>query len=80
MAENFVGKMDSLFHPFCSEKCPCLNVCHEKQTFNVDNIELEVESFLTCEHYEVCAKLVPAIRDGRVNINAMDVSNVDTGE
>lgn len=80
MAKNFVGEMDGMFHPFCSKECPCLDVYNERQTYSADNVEIEVGSYVTCDHYEFCAKFVPAIRDGRVNINAMDVSNVDTGE
>lgn len=78
MDKNFVGEMDSLFHPFCSKECPCLAVYNQKESYNADNVEIEVGNYVTCDHYEFCAKFVPAIRDGRVNINADSVSNADT--
>lgn len=78
MANNFTGKLEGKFHPFCSENCPCLKVYGEKETFWAGSEEVVASNYVTCENYSFCKEFVPAIRDGRVDINAGSVSNVDT--
>ena len=80
MENNFTGKLESRFHPFCSESCPCLKVYSDKETFWAGSEEVVASNYVTCENYSFCQDFVQAIRDGRVNINATGVSNVDTGE
>ena len=80
MEKNFTGKLEGRFHPFCSENCPCLKVYGDKVTFWAGSEEVVANNFVTCENYSFCQDFVKAIRDGRVNINADSVYNVDTGE
>ena len=78
MGNNFTGKLECRFHPFCSENCPCLKVYCDEVTFWAGSEEVVASNYVTCENYSFCKDFVPAIRDGRVNINAAGVSNVDT--
>lgn len=77
MAENFVGKMDSQFHSFCSESCPCLELEHKKKVY-AGGTALTVWSYVTCQHYNFCKKLVPAIRNACNYTKPDNVSKVDT--
>lgn len=78
MANNFTGKLEGRFHPFCNENCPCLKVYSDKESFWADSEEIVASNYVTCENYSFCKDFVPAICDGRVDINAVSVSNVDT--
>ena len=75
-----MAKWTACFTRFAVKSALVLLCITKKKSYNADNVEIEVENYVTCDHYEFCAKFVPAIRDGRVNINADSVSNVDTGE
>lgn len=78
MANNFTGKLEGRFHPFCNENCPCLKVYGDKESFWAGSEEIVASNYVTCENYSFCKDFVPAIRDDRVDINAVSVSNVDT--
>lgn len=78
MAKNFVGEMDSMFHPFCSKDCPCMELEHKRETMYAYDEEILVSSYVTCQHYDFCKKLIPAIRDGRVYVKPFNVSKMDT--
>lgn len=76
MEGNFTGKLEGRFHSFCSEKCPCLKVYGDKETFWAGSEEVVASNYVTCENYSFCKDFVQAIRDDRVNINAPSVSDV----
>lgn len=78
MAENFVGKMDSQFHSFCSESCPCLELEHKKEKMYQGDTGITVRSYVTCQHYNFCKKLVPAIRNACDYTKSASVSKMDT--
>ena len=78
MGNNFVGKMEGRFYPYCSENCPCLKIYGDKETFWAGAQEVVAQDYVTCENYNFCKNFVSAIRDGRIDIGIKKVSNVDT--
>lgn len=53
---NIPKKVKAMFHEFC-ERCPVCKVETRNTEFFANGTVYMEESILTCEHYELCARL-----------------------